>query len=243
MGASDFLTSFKSKVSYKLDSFLPYLANKKELIEKVKKLEEKSERNTVDLLDKQSLEQENAALRELLRLPVRPELTLIYARIISRDPVSWHRKFRINKGQEHGLSIGQAVLSEGYLLGRIKKTDRFSSEIITIINKNCKVSVKVEDKIISGILQGFENKNYHQNAECIIKYLPRDYSFKVGDIFYTSGFGSVIPAGIPVGMVIPSDKREKQISQVVNHSYKNTKISPFIDFNNLKFVTVLSGNN
>lgn len=146
------------------------------------------------------LREENKWLREFLGLKKeKTEIQLADAKIVARE-VGFIRTFTVDKGTRHGISENMPVITENGLLGIITEAGEISSRGISLINHNASVGVYMERTMTSAVLTGsFE---LYSNGLCKVINLPDDTDVIVGDLVYTSGYGSVYPKDIVVGTVV-----------------------------------------
>ena len=71
----------------------------------------------------------------------------------------------------------------------------------------------------------------HSADGALLKEIPLHFKFEKGDTVYTSGFSSVFPPDIPLG--VTGDSR------IVNGAMHEIKVTLFQDFSSLRYVTVV----
>ncbi len=179
----------------------------------------------------QTVMRENAELRKLLNLKAPEEWHFVHARILARDPVTWKRRFRINRGELDGLALGQAVVQGALLLGRVTELENRTALVTTILDPSCKVSVVVDGNGAVGILNGRINAG--DPTACLVTFLPLEKKYLSGMRVSTSGLGETMPAGLEVGRLLVPDQIEKA------NLYKELQILPAADFSHSAFVSVL----
>lgn len=121
-------------------------------------------------------------------------LDLVPAQIISFSPVSAYQAFSINKGSVDGLQDGQAVVSSGFLVGKVKNVNAHTSEVWLISNRNILTPVTLTGSGTTGILKG-------GIQGLVVDNIPVDAKVSVGEPVVTSALEGLYPAGIPVGTV------------------------------------------
>ena len=159
--------------------------------------------------------------RELLALPVEPDLHVISARVIADLQSPFVRTLVANTGHLAGVKEGQAVTGGRGLIGRIVSVGRVSSRLLLLTDFNSHVPVLIAPKNTRAILSG--NNADHP----VLRFLPKNTVIEDGAEVVTSGDGGQVPIGIPVGVVrIDDDGR------------------PFVelqeDLHNLSYVRVIS---
>ena len=133
--------------------------------------------------------------RELLALPVEPDLHVISARVIADLQSPFVRTLVANTGRLAGVKEGQAVTGGRGLIGRIVSVGRVSSRLLLLTDFNSHVPVLIAPKNTRAILSG--NNADHP----VLRFLPKNTVIKDGAEVVTSGDGGQVPIGIPVGFV------------------------------------------
>ena len=72
---------------------------------------------------------EISRLESILNLPSRDRFRYELAHVIQRNMGSWWQTIRINKGSKHGIQKGDAVIFIGGVVGRIAKTNYYTSQV------------------------------------------------------------------------------------------------------------------
>lgn len=205
---------------YRLESFLiPKVSmNDQEMIEGINR----------------ELEEENQELSEMLELDS-TEYHLIYATVIKRD-VEWYQELTINKGEEDGIRLDMAVISNHGLIGKIvKTTDHFSIvKLLSTNQQDMKVAVDVKNsqETFHGIIDG-----YSLDEQVIqVHNLSKNSNIEVGNSVYTNGLGGIYPSGIYVGKVIEVTYDNLGLSKVV-------KVKPDISYEKLRYVSIVDRGN
>ena len=239
----DFVAPFlikKKDIELRLKGDSVATKTKIELIQENKRLKEELDNLRLHLRESRILKQENLELRGLLNLQKPKNVNYLAARIISKDPASGGRRVRIDRGEVHGVAIGQAVLANGFLYGRILETSDQTALIVTIIDPNCKLSVNINNTNIHGILSGRRTDRWKVSPICIVKYLPRDFEYKPGMKVETSALGAMIPAKLPVGELVPNT--EQKMTETVDNLYRIASVKPLDLFHEINFVTIITTN-
>lgn len=184
------------------------------------------------LRDAQGLELENMELRAMLELEeTEHELDLVAAAVIAKDPSNWYGTFTINRGSDHGLKEGQAVLTpEKALVGKISRVGSDWAEVLTILDPECGVGAMIERSKDAGVLEGDSSLRFQ--GRCRLGYLSRDADVQNGDYIATSGMGRVYPKGLLIGKVL--EIKEDNVSMS-----KYAIIEPVVNFSKLNQLFVL----
>lgn len=184
------------------------------------------------LRDVQGLELENAELRAMLELQkTEHELDLVAATVIAKDPSNWYGTFTINRGTDHGLKEGQAILTaEKALVGKISRVGSDWAEVVTILDSECAVGALIERSKDVGVLEGDSSLRFQ--GRCRLGYLSRDADIQNGDYIETSGMGGVYPKGLLIGKIL-------EIKEDNTNMSKYAIVEPVVNFSKLNQVFVL----
>ncbi|MGN1115866.1 MAG: rod shape-determining protein MreC [Candidatus Ornithomonoglobus sp.] len=183
--------------------------------------------------DVSAYREENESLQELLDLKnSMTEYSTVAARIISFSGNNWYELVEINKGSLSGLAVGNAVLTEDGVVGRITSVGPNYSIVRTILDSESAVGIKVSRTGGSGLVEG--DGELIGNEQCKLSFLDRNTPLIVGDIVETSGTGGIFPAGLVVGTVM-------SISADSTGALNYAVITPAVDFDKLSEVLVING--
>src|SRR5690242_2380470 len=78
-------------------------------------------------------QQENVRLRKLLHFEEKFNLQSVIARVIAKDVSTEFRSIRINRGEDSGIRRNMAVVTEEGIVGRVLRTTRTTSDVVTIL--------------------------------------------------------------------------------------------------------------
>jgi cell shape-determining protein MreC len=207
-----------------------YHLSKVDLIARIRELEQERAKDAVSLEQLAQLQTENDELRALNHLPLRVRHKTILAGVVGRDPANGGRRLRIGLGSDAKIAVGQPVLARGVLLGRIGEVSRHSAVVVTLLDPNCRVSVRVAGTNMYGILRGAPEQ-WMAEPTCELSYLPRDCQFEARTEIETSSLGSLVPPGIGIGDIVPGPS--KQVGRSYHNLYTIVDVRPYfaaIDF-------------
>lgn len=138
----------------------------------------------------------NARLRAILGLAVDPPLPMTTAQIItdSRGPFANSRL--ADAGTERGVTIGNPVMSDHGLVGRVVGVTRGASRVLLLTDVSSRTPVMVDRTNARAILTG------DGGAHPKMAYMRGVDPVKIGDRVLTSGDGGVFPRGLPVGVAV-----------------------------------------
>lgn len=154
----------------------------------------------------EELQKENTRLSGLLDFKAKTKMELTAAKVISRDILSDHSTLRINKGTNHGLISGQAVLAVDGVVGYVYKPEAFTAHILLLTDRYAVVDGIVSRSRARGIVEG---KSPTTSA---LRYVERSEDVKVGDLVVTSGLDNIFPKGFPIAVVESVDTKPSSVS-------------------------------
>ena len=191
----------------------------------------------------QELQAENARLQEQLRayerLGVeREELE----RVAARDSASYryipatvvkmsrnrsHNYIILNKGSDDGIRPQSGIISDKGVVGIVEAVDRHYSYGRTLMDLQMSVGARVgRTEIVSPLSwDGFRSDG------AVIRNLPPHYSVAPGDTVRTSGYSTIFPPDVPIGVTGES--------RLVEGSTRQVDVTLFQDFSSVRYVTVV----
>src|SRR5882762_1964837 len=145
-----------------------------------------------------ALSLENRMQRYELLLNSVPDISppAVTARVIGESNRPFVRTMILNAGTDQGVTKGQAVANERGLVGRIYLTGKSTSWVILLTDVNSRVPVVIEPSMRRAILAG-------DNTPAPL--LDLDFGIgaaNAGDRVLSTGDGGLLPAGLPVGVVM-----------------------------------------
>ena len=140
-----------------------------------------------------------ARYEALLNVQVDPSISYVTGRVVGDKGGPFVETYIVNLGRDHGVSSGQAVVDSDGLIGRIVSTGDRASRILLLTDLNSRVPVVIEPTRYRAVLAG-DNTPWPR-----VEYLPAGSGVAPGDRVVTSGHGGLMPAGLPVGVVIATD--------------------------------------
>ena len=149
------------------------------------------------------LEIDNLRLRQLLDLQNFSAANKLNSSVISRNTGSWWKKVLLNKGSQNGVSIGDAVIGPGGLIGIVENTSQLTSSVKLLTSPNSKVGVWNQRANLHGLLIGIGT-----NTPKLIFY-SKNVDVKIGDYILSSPASTILPPNIPIGIIQSVDNESK----------------------------------
>ena len=166
-----------------------------------------SQRDSIALraMGVESLETENARLREILGLGSRLKWGFVPAEALHGRGVRDEFGVTLSAGSRAGvLKLSPVVAPEG-LVGVVDNVDPMISHAMVWTHPDFRVSAMAEDASAFGIVQAhLESGAGRYLME--MRGVPFRTSIKVGTLVVSSGLGGVYPRGIPIGRVLGETK-------------------------------------
>jgi rod shape-determining protein MreC len=165
-----------------------------------RELQRKQLESVNQLLRQQHLEAENLRLRALLDMRDRVNVSGQVAEILysARDPFS--RRVVIDRGQQHNVEPGQAVVDDQGVIGQVVRAYPLTSEVALLTDSNQAIPVKVERNGLRAVLMGAGSGRME------LKFLATNAEIEEGDSLVTSGLDGIFIGGLPVARIVRIDR-------------------------------------
>ncbi len=135
----------------------------------------------------------------------------------------------LNQGAIAGIKPDMGVIGPNGVVGIVYKTSPHYSLVISLLSSKSNLSCKIAGNDYFGFLQ-WENGD---SRYAYLKDLPRHAEFAIGDTIVTSGFSTVFPEGIMVGVIEEANDTNDGLSYLL-------KIKLATDFGQLRNVHILA---
>ena len=141
-----------------------------------------------------ALKNVNLRYEALLKLRTEPAAPMVTARVVAdaRGPFSHARLADV--GAAEGVTVGNPVLSEHGVVGRVVGVSKNSSRVLLLTDVDSRLPVLVNSTNARAILSGDGGDTPK------LQYLRGHDPIRKGDIILTSGDGGLYPRGLPVGV-------------------------------------------
>lgn len=203
------LSSSFGQATLKSSGFFQTLFSISKLKSENEELLEENTKLKSENLKLKEVEYENKILSEQLGFfKEQKELKLTPAKIILRSPTDFSRYLTINKGSDDGISEGAAVLSSGFMIGRVSQVFKNTSQFFTLTDISSSVPVIFQESRATGLLKG-------SLKGLVVENVPLDIQVKEGEAVLTFGLGNEVPTDLPIGKVDKIVSKEGEIFQKV----------------------------
>lgn len=143
---------------------------------------------------------------------------------ISRN--SQHNYLIIGQGSEDGVMPRSGVITSNGVVGIVDEVSRHHSFVISLMNTELNVSARLGTEGAVGPLAW----DGVSSSGAYLSEIPLQYKFAPGDTVYTSGYSSIFPADIPLGVTAES--------RIVNGATYEIKVNLFQDFNSVRYAII-----
>lgn len=178
-----------------------------------------------DLAELERLKRENETLIKELGFAKSSKQILARCAVLSKSIFGFSNAITLDCGKEKGIMEGQAVISQGYLVGKVIHSTNDLSTVLLAIASDFAVDARVGKNGTEGIVKG------SFGSGLILEQVPQDAQIEKGWMVVTAGISEKIPKNLLLG----------EIGEVVSGSNdllkRITIISP-IKFHDLDFVFV-----
>jgi rod shape-determining protein MreC len=202
-----------------------------------RELEEIRERNNelertlaayqVEIVRLREIERDYNRLSELLDYSLRyEEQGFLTADVISRDTSGFLRYIIINQGARDGVRVGQPVISEGGLVGRVEDVTATAAWVRLVVDQRSAVNARLQDTRAEGTVVG------QLTGGMRMQFVSQEAELAEGELVLTSGLGGNFPPSIVVGQVASVRAQEAEL-------FQEAEIRPTVDFGTLELVSVI----
>lgn len=179
-----------------------------------------------------SIERENARLRELLALKsTHEDYVLVDAYIISWSSNDWNNTFTINRGTDAGIEADMvAITANGEVVGLVTEAGPNYAVVKTVLDSTLEISATIVSSGYKGMVSG----GYTSDHEDLLRmdYLPSSARIKNGDQVVTAG-STVYPRGLILGRIVDADFDDTGVA-------KFAMLDPAADIDSMEQVFILT---
>ena len=151
---------------------------------------------------------------------------MIPATIVKASRNTQHNYIILNKGSEDGVKPQTGIVTTSGVIGVVNSVGKHFSYGITLMNPRMSVSARIG---FTGMVAPLEWDGRNTDG-AIMRGLPLHQQINPGDTVWTSGFSSVFPADIPIGVT----GRIRQVDGSTNE----VSVKLFQDFSALRYVII-----
>ncbi len=191
--------------------------------------------------DNERLAQENYDLRQALRKYEEMKEHIDYgtisrvknfeyipASIVKHSTGGQRNYIIIDKGKDDGVKKGDGVITGQGVIGIVEAVSRHYSYVMSFNNINMAVSARIGRSGVIGPLSwdGISTR------KALLNEIPHHTAVARGDTIYTSGYSSIFPPDVPLGLA--------GSAKIVNGASYEIKVWMFEDMSKVRYVTVVN---
>lgn len=182
--------------------------------------------------------QENQSLRETLAFvdgPRFPEdFTAVTTRVIAQPPTPYDQQLLVAAGSKDGVRIEDPVVTNDGLVGRVTKVSPDASQVTLLTDQ----SIAVSAVDLTTQARGVVEPSPSSGGGLVLDRVDKAEQVEAGDTVVTSGWqegdlASLYPRGIPIGLVTAVGQQDIDL-------FKRIQVEPFVDFDSLSEVVILT---
>jgi len=132
------------------------------------------------------------------QLQLLSEYKLIPAKVVTNSLHKRNNLITLDKGRADGVHEDMGVACGNGVVGIVYMASEHYSIVIPVINTESNISVTIKDKGYFGHVTW----NGGASDMAFVDDIPRHAKFRLGADIVTSGFSSILPAGIKVGKIL-----------------------------------------
>lgn len=203
-----------------------------ELSQETEKLREENAALRASLADYYDLQRENERLWKYYGLKSEnPQMSLLPACVIRRDPNDDYYSFTIDVGSSGGVAENNPVVTEYGLVGYVSEVSFSSAKVKTLLSAQASVGAIDSITADSGVVTG--NPLYCDENLTTLTAISAGHSIKEGDLLVTSGLSGIYPKNLIIGEVV-------KISVDKYDSTALALVRPFQDLRTVSSVAVIT---
>lgn len=207
--------------------FFDGISNLAGLQEQNERLEAHVRELELKLQQTEALERQVEELEAINGLNPPLELASVTARVYSSGASTYDHVRYILKGSDDGIAIGQSVIDESGLIGRVDAVSSTTARVRLITDPVVAVGVRVQETGETGVVTGTGDSAYLR-----LDMFDATTAVTEGSVVITDG--SRYPPGIVIGYVARSEDAEVDF-------VLRTEVTPAAGFSKLDYVKVIVG--
>lgn len=147
------------------------------------------------LLQLDTVEKENAQLRQALNFAQSSGYRMVAASVVGRGPDGFSVTMEVDRGTDDGVRAGMVVVTGAGLLGRVREAGPRFAIVETLADAQARVDVELVNANVQGTVFG------GASPLRLVLQQPPGVAVSNGDWALTSGAGGAFPRGLVVGEV------------------------------------------
>ncbi|KJE78070.1 rod shape-determining protein MreC [Ferrimicrobium acidiphilum] len=167
-------------------------------------------------------------LSRLTKLPFATTLASVPAEVIQMTPTNLQLTFVIDKGSANGVAVGNPVVGDAGLVGRVVQVTSTTSTVLMLTDPSSTVGVRIPNsgQVGAAVGQG-------TGRSLAVNLVIPGTHIRRGAVLVTSGLqGELFPPGLPVARVT-------QVSNPSGDLQESIRAVPLVNYAALQYVSVL----
>lgn len=169
---------------------------------------------------------ENQRLRDLLAFKSESQLELVPAKVVGKQSNGFINSVILATGESDSVAKNMPIVTAQGLVGKIVTVAKSHSVSQLLLDRNFRVSAKVQRSRVTGIVR------WHEGNQVVLSQVPKRSDVKVGDRIISSGFSTIFPEGLSIGLVV-------ECHEDVEGMFMHIVVEPSVDFSKLEEVFVI----
>ena len=149
------------------------------------------------------------------------------ATVVKMSRNTAHNYIIIDKGSDDGIKPQSGIITDHGVVGFVDAVSRHYSYGLTLMNNNSSVSARIGDTGYTGSLVW----DGMSTGSACLRDVPIHCECSPGDTIVTSGFSTIFPAGIPLGIA--------KESSLYDGSTMRISVDLTQDFSSIRYVTIV----
>jgi rod shape-determining protein MreC len=202
-------------------------------------LREELEQARQQAIASQTAEAELLQIKELVDYIQGPSFPAGYeavpTAVIAKPPSIFAQQVTVAAGSSDGVRLDDPVVTDEGLVGIVTDVTSNAAKVQLLTDQDSHVSARV----LGGSAFGIVERGPSDGSTLVLNRVPKDEIVNEDDIVITSGWRvggltSLYPRGIAIGKVSGVSRRDVDL-------YTRIQVTPFVDFDSLEHVIVLTG--
>ncbi|WP_119067104.1 rod shape-determining protein MreC [Aggregatilinea lenta] len=218
-----------SSITHTISDGLDDLSNFRRLEKRNQDLEEAyaiAQSQLAEYREKALLYDDLAALLEYDRFE--PEdREFVTCDVIGLDNTGFVRAIQIDCGRRDGVEIGDPVVIDLGMVGRVTKVSATGAEVLLLTDPNSQINARVQTTRADGVVVG------QLSGDLLMSYISVDDEVREGDFVVSSGLGQTAPADLILGRVL-------SVSLAQSELYQEARVRSLVEFDRLEVVQVIT---
>ena len=159
------------------------------------------------------------------------KFTVITAKVINNSVSKANNFITLDKGRKEGIHSGMGIINPNGVVGIVNDVSDHYAIAYSLLHSGFLVSAKIKRTETIGSAQW----GSQDPKKGLLKYIPKHVKPLIGDTVITSGYSSIYPEGIVIGII-------SKMEDSVEDQFLNIEVDLSVNFNSLSYVYVIENN-